>query len=196
MKVIIIEGPDNCGKNTLINNILDNNEIVKIIHCSKPDPNGNVLFNQYLSFKRLADEAIKDYKSNSDEVLVYNRYHIGEYVYGQIYRNENPEQILEMINLIENRILSVIPQNDILYIQLLSTSSELLQRNDDNKSLSNAKLELIEKEQQLFKEVFDNSIFKNKHIIYVNKENTNEFKNREDIINEFLNQLEQIKNND
>ena len=187
MKVIIIEGPDNCGKNTLINNILDNNEIVKIIHCSKPDPNGNVLFNQYLSFKRLADEAIKDYKSNSDEVLVYNRYHIGEYVYGQIYRDENPEQILEMINLIENRILSVIPQDDILYIQLLSTSSELLQRNDDNKSLSNAKLELIEKEQQLFKEVFDNSIFKNKHIIYVNKENTNEFKNREDIINEFLN---------
>ena len=186
MKVIIIEGPDNCGKNTLINNILDNNEIVKIIHCGKPDPNGNVLFNQYLSFKRLADEAIKDYNSNSNEVLVYNRYHIGEYVYGQIYRNENPKQILEMINLIENRILSVIPQNDILYIQLLSTSSELLQRNDDNKSLSNAKLELIEKEQQLFKEAFDNSIFKNKHIIYVNKENTNEFKTREDIIDEFL----------
>ena len=195
MKVIIIEGPDNCGKNTLINNILDNNEIVKIIHCSKPNPNGNVLFNQYLSFKRLADEAIKDYKSNSDEVLVYNRYHIGEYVYGQIYRNENPEQILEMINLIENRILSVIPQDDILYIQLLSTSSELLQKNDDNKSLSNAKLELIEKEQQLFKEAFEHSEFKNKHIIYVNKENTNEFKTREDIITEFLKQYQQIKNN-
>lgn len=186
MKVIIIEGPDNTGKNTLINHILDNNEIVKIIHCSKPKPSDNVLFEQYQSFKRLAIEACKDYISNVDEVLIFNRYHIGEYVYGQIYRNENPEQILDMIKLIEDRILIDIPQNDILYIQLLSTSSKLLQNNDDNKSLSNAKLELIEKEQQLFKEAFEHSQFINKHIIYVNKENTDEFRNKEDIINEFL----------
>ena len=39
MKVIIIEGPDNCGKNTLIQNIVDNNDVVKVIHCHKPDKN-------------------------------------------------------------------------------------------------------------------------------------------------------------
>lgn len=193
MKIIIIEGPDNTGKNTLINEILDNNEIVKIIHCSKPKPSKNVLFEQYLSFKRLAEEAIKDYIANSDEILVYNRFHIGEYVYGQIYRNENPEQILEIIKLIEKEILSTIPQDDILYIQLLSTSSELLRKNDDNKSLSNANIELIKKEQQYFKEAFKHSLFKNKHIIYVNKENTNEFRDRQDIINEFIGQYNQLK---
>ena len=185
MKVIIIEGPDNTGKNTLINHVLDNNEIVKIIHCSKPKQLDNVLYHQFISFKKLAEEAIKDYSSNSDEVLIYNRYHIGEYVYGQLYRNENPEQILEVIHLIEDTILNAIPQDNISYIQLLSRSAKLLQNNDDNKSLSNARLDLIEKENQLFKEAFEKSKFKNKHIIYIDKENTDTFKTREQIIDEF-----------
>lgn len=185
MKVIIIEGPDNTGKNTLINHVLDNNEIVKIIHCSKPKQLDNVLYHQFISFKKLAEEAIKDYSSNSDEILIYNRYHIGEYVYGQLYRNENPEQILEVIHLIEDTILNAIPQDNISYIQLLSRSAKLLQNNDDNKSLSNARLDLIEKENQLFKEAFEKSKFKNKHIIYIDKENTDTFKTREQIIDEF-----------
>jgi len=185
MKVIIIEGPDNTGKNTLINHVLDNNEIVKIIHCSKPKQLDNVLYHQFISFKKLAEEAIKDYSLNSDEVLIYNRYHIGEYVYGQLYRDENPEQILEVIHLIEDTILNAIPQDNISYIQLLSRSAKLLQNNDDNKSLSNARLDLIEKENQLFKEAFEKSKFKNKHIIYIDKENTDTFKTREQIIDEF-----------
>ena len=190
MKIIIIEGPDNTGKNTLINDILEHNEVVKVIHCGKPNLNGNVLMNQYVSFKNLADIAINDFNYSvetykTEDIIVFNRYHIGEYVYGQIYRNENPNQILEVIKMIEDRILENIPQDDIYYIQLLSTSSELLQRNDDGKSFSDAKLELIEREQQLFKEAFEKSKFRNKHIIYVNKENTNEFKDRQTIINEF-----------
>ena len=190
MKIIIIEGPDNTGKNTLINDILEHNEVVKVIHCGKPNLNGNVLMNQYVSFKNLADIAINDFNYSietykTEDIIVFNRYHIGEYVYGQIYRNENPNQILEVIKMIEDRILENIPQDNIYYIQLLSTSSELLQRNDDGKSFSDAKLELIEREQQLFKEAFEKSKFRNKHIIYVNKENTNEFKDRQTIINEF-----------
>ena len=140
--------------------------------------------------KFLADIAINDFNYSietykTEDIIVFNRYHIGEYVYGQIYRNENPNQILEVIKMIEDRILENIPQDNIYYIQLLSTSSELLQRNDDGKSFSDAKLELIEREQQLFKEAFEKSKFRNKHIIYVNKENTNEFKDRQTIINEF-----------
>jgi len=191
MKLIIIEGPDNTGKNTLINNILEHNEVVKVIHCGKPNLNGNVLLNQYKSFRNLANIAITDFlieessESKLEDIVVFNRYYIGEYVYGQIYRNENPNQIIGMIHLIEDVILEKIPQDDIYYIQLLSTSSELLQKNDDGKSFSDAKLELIEKEQQLFKEAFEKSKFVNKHIIYVNKENSSEFKDRQTIINEF-----------
>ena len=189
MKVIIIEGPDNTGKNTLINEILEKNEIVKVVHCGKPNLNGNVLLNQFKSFKKLADTAIDDYLNNSENIFVYNRYHIGEYVYGQLYRNEHPEQILETLKLIETHILERIPQDDILYIQLLSTSPELLRKNDDKKSLSNADIELIKKELELFKIAYDHSLIKNKHIIYVNKENTDEFKSREEIIKEFNQQL-------
>lgn len=186
MKIIIIEGPDNTGKNTLINEVLEKNEIVKTIHCSKPKVTENILFYQYLDYKKLADIAINDYHNNSEDILVFNRYYVGEYVYGQLYRNEDPERIKEMINLIENRLLSEINQRDIVYIQLLSRSTKLLQNNDDNKSLSNAKSELIEKEQQLFKEIFDLSQIKNKHIIYIDKENTDTFKSREQIIEEFV----------
>ena len=53
MKVIIIDGPDNTGKNTLINNILENNEIVKVIHCSKPKVKQNVLYHQPYNFYQL-----------------------------------------------------------------------------------------------------------------------------------------------
>ena len=189
MKVIIIDGPDNTGKNTLINNILENNEIVKVIHCSKPKVKQNVLYHQFINYKSLADIAIKDYANNDNNILIYNRYYIGEYVYGQLYRNEKPEQILETIKLIEKYILEKIPQDDILYIQLLSTSPELLRKNDDNKSLSNADIDLIKKELELFKTAYDHSLLRNKHIIYVNKENTDEFKSREEIIKEFNQQL-------
>ena len=36
MKIIIIDGPDNTGKNTIIHNIIDRYDSVKIIHCHKP----------------------------------------------------------------------------------------------------------------------------------------------------------------
>ena len=184
-KLIIIEGPDNTGKNTIINEILEKSEISKVIHCGKPKKSDDVLNEQYITFSKFATIAIIDYLGNSEDSIIFNRYHIGEYVYGQLYRGEESEKILEMINKVEKQILSKIPQDDIYYVQLLSTSSKLLQKNDDNKSLSNAKLELIEKEQELFKIAFEKSIFKNKHIIYINKENSDEFRIREDIISEF-----------
>ena len=36
MKIIIIEGTDNTGKDSLIQKILEKYEIATIIHCSKP----------------------------------------------------------------------------------------------------------------------------------------------------------------
>ena len=37
MKVIIVEGPDNCGKNTLINKISENFLTITQIHYTKPE---------------------------------------------------------------------------------------------------------------------------------------------------------------
>ena len=37
MKVIIIDGPDNTGKNMVIHDLLEHYDSVKIIHCHKPE---------------------------------------------------------------------------------------------------------------------------------------------------------------
>ena len=37
MKLIIIEGPDNCGKNTLINKLSENFLTITNIHYKKPE---------------------------------------------------------------------------------------------------------------------------------------------------------------
>jgi len=184
MKIIIIEGPDNTGKNTLIHDLLERNEITKVIHCSTPKPSDNVLLDQTRYFASLANECINE--SKQTDVIVFNRYYQGEYVYGQIYRNEDPKQILSMIGYIETKFKYELSNNvEIYYVQLLSSSPEMLINMDDGKSLSNANKEKIQKEIDLFKDVFEKSHIKNKHIIYVN--DGDHFRTREDILNEFNN---------
>lgn len=181
MKIIIIEGPDNTGKNTLIHDLLENNEITKVIHCSTPKPSDNVLRDQAKYFCRLANECIIESKNTN--IIVFNRYYQGEYVYGQIYRNEDPEDIMYMINYIEQKFDYEFDDSEIYYVQLLSTNPEMLIKMDDGKSLSKANKEKIETELKLFKEVYDNSKIKKKHIIYVN--DGDNFRTREDILLEF-----------
>lgn len=190
MKIVIIEGPDNTGKNTIISNLIETNPISKIIHCGKPESSDSkkAYFQQLLTFTKYANIAMNDYAVGDEDVLIFNRFYQGEYVYGQMYRGGDKEKIIDLINYIEDTRLcspNTIDTNDLYYVQLMSTSSQLLKNNDDAKSLSQAKLDLIEKEQQLFKEVFELSSIKKKKIIYVNKEGTDEFKTREEILDEF-----------
>ena len=182
MKVIIIEGPDNTGKNTLIQSIIDNNQIVKLVHCAKPKDKVNPFKEQCETFSELARVAVYDYKANLEDVLVYNRFYQGEYVYGQMYRNGNRDAILAMMYDIEEYLLSNIGKDNIYYVQLVSTSNKLLKKNDDGLSLSNADEEKISEENELFEEVFANSMLK-KHIIYINEGDN--FRTREDILLEF-----------
>ena len=184
MKVIIIEGPDNCGKNTLIQNIVDNNDVVKVIHCHKPEKDDTEPFT---TMKKIylyhADNVIRDNNIMHTDVLVFNRYYQSEYIYGQLYRNGDPDKIKHMISILEDYLLNNIGYDNIYYIQLNSTSSKLLKQNEDGKSLSNAELDKIQKEIDLFEEIFDFSKLK-KFKIYVN--NGDNFKTRNEILNEFI----------
>ena len=182
MKIIIIEGPDNTGKNTLIQNIIDNNKVVKLIHCDKPVSN-DPFEEQYKLFSLHAYNAIQDNKNNDIDVIVFNRYYQGEYVYGQMYRDGDSIKIKNMITEIEKYLLNCIDKKDIYYVQLISTSVKLLKNNDDGKSLSNADIKKIQKEIDLFNEIYDFSIL-NKHKIIIN--NGDNFRTREDILNEFI----------
>ena len=181
MKVIILEGPDNTGKNSLIHSIIDNNNVVKYIHCGKPSSNEPFKENERLFFK-YADDIIRDNQLNNCAAVVFNRYYPGEYVYGQLYRNGDIDIIKDMISGIESLLVSKIGWENIFYIQLNSTSADLLKHNEDGHSLSMGVLSQIAREIGLFEEVFQFSKLK-KHQIYVNEGDA--FRSQESILNEF-----------
>ena len=184
MKLIIIEGTDNTGKDTLISKILEKYPTATVIHCGKP------LTKKYSSKEQ--DELFKIYAKNIVEgkydnthVIIMNRSHIGEYVYGVLYRNRSKDEVGEMIFNI-NDMLSYRKDLEIKYIQLLSKSESLLKHNEDGKSLSNGNAEKILKEAEQFEEIFNmiNIPDNEKKLIYVNE--GDKFRNREDIFNEAI----------
>ena len=182
MKLIIIEGTDNTGKDTLISKILEKYPTATIIHCGKPvtkiysSEEQDQLFNIYA-------KNIVNKKYDNGHVIIMNRSHIGEYVYGVLYRNRDIEDVKKMIIDI-NKILYSRKDLTIRYIQLLSNSEHLLKCNEDGKSLSNGNIEKINKEAHQFKEIFDNINVNesDKKLIYVNEGDS--FRSREDIFNE------------
>lgn len=182
MKLIIIEGTDNTGKDTLISKILEKYPTATIIHCSKPLTKKYSSEEQDELFKVYAKN-IKDKKYDNTHVIIMNRSHIGEYVYGVLYRNRDIEDVEKMLIDI-NKILYSRKDLSIRYIQLLSNSESLLKHNEDGKSLSNGNVEKINKEAKQFKEIFDNINIKDsdKKLIYVNEGDS--FRSREDIFNE------------
>ena len=168
-KILIIEGPDNCGKDTLIKTIALNKR-VSVIHCSKPvecDTSEESLRIQRAQFLELADSIIDLYKENDYDYIIMNRFHYGEMIYGQMYRNENPDDIREMIREVDKRLMSNVKQEDIGLVVLTATDPSFLAKNEDGLSLSNGKQDLIKKEMATFWDVFHMSLIPNKALIYV-----------------------------
>ena len=182
MKLIIIEGTDNTGKDTLISKILEKYPTATVIHCGKPITKKYSSKEQDELFRIYAQNIVEG-KYDNTHVIIMNRSHIGEYVYGVLYRKRNNEEVEQMINDV-NDILYYREDLEIKYIQLLSSSKELLKNNEDGKSLSNGNAEKINIEANQFKEIFDKINIKesDKHLIYVNEGNG--FRSREDIFNE------------
>lgn len=185
MKLIIIEGPDNCGKDTLISKILEQFPTTTIIHCSKPfskqysDIEQDLLFDTYIN-------QICNNIYNTHSIILNRGFH-GEYVYGVLYRNRGEISVTNMINNLEQKLLNKKIQDnsfDIYYIQLMSSNPELLLKNEDGKSLSEGDIKKITEECKRFTNIFEKSKL-NKKIVYIN--NGDSFRSRESILNEVLN---------
>jgi thymidylate kinase len=183
MKLIIIEGTDNTGKDTLISKIIERYSIVTIIHCGKPyskkysSIEQDVLFNAYC-------DAIINNEFSSSNIIIMNRSHIGEYVYGTLYRNRSKKEVMNMIYDINNKFNSK-KDLEVYYIQMICGSAKLLKDNEDGQSLSCGKADKILRESELFKEAYDDMNIENKKLIYVN--NGDQFRTREDIFTEAIN---------
>ena len=179
MKVIIVEGTDNTGKDTLIKSIKKNYSGLKIkeIHCSTPKHKHDLdaAIEQNALFLELADN-IAEHKYNAD-IVIFNRAWYGEYVYGPIYRNRKHKDVKELILHLEEKLEGI----DISYIQLLSNNINLLVKNDDGKSLANNNMNLMFVEHKYFQQIFNASKIKKKKLIIVNDENGN-FKSKKWIL--------------
>lgn len=168
MKVIIIEGTDNTGKDTLIKGIRKQFSGFKIknIHCSVPQHKHNLdaAIEQNAYFLNLVDDILSN-KYNAD-IIIFNRAWYGEYVYGPIYRERDPKDVKKLILRLEEKLQDV----DVSYIQLLSNNINLLVKNDDGKSLANNKTPLMFVEFKHFQQIFRASKIKKKKLITVNDE--------------------------
>lgn len=180
MKVIIVEGPDNCGKSLLISSLLEKFTTATVIHCGAPNFKTDELPYLY----QLYVQSINENKFNTN-VVIFNRSWIGEYVYGSLYRNKFPHDIEKMILRLEKELSE---HNEIFYVQLMSSNIDLLLKNDDGLSLSNQSKDKIKIELEMFQEIFTKSSIKNKKMIYVNNEDT--FRQLTDIKNELFNFLQ------
>jgi len=164
MKLVIIEGTDRTGKDTLVKALQEKYPNSQKVHWGYPygDTNEEKTEYQKISFGFY----MKDYKFKQSlkdlELLIWNRSHIGEYVYGTIYRDSHPDG---WIPELENKFLS---DDDNITLVLLEGDPEFIVKNDDGESYSN-RLEDKKKEIFKFQEAFNNSNIINKIKIKINE---------------------------
>jgi thymidylate kinase len=178
MKLLIIEGTDRTGKDTLIKSLMAKYPNSEMVHWGYPvgDTNDEKTEYQKMSFGYLMRWfKFKKIMGNLD-LLIWNRSHIGEYVYGTIYRDSYPQL---WIPELEDEFLK---DDKDVYLVLLQADAEFIVSQEDGKSYSD-RLEDKQLEIAKFEEAFNNSIILNKTKIKVN--NGNEY-NLSDEITEIV----------
>lgn len=185
-KVLIIEGVDNTGKDSLINEISKHFNKTKIYHFISPssyDSSSNdPVLTQKKQFSSFFDNIRKDLKNDKIELIILNRSHLGEYVYGPLYRDSNPNWIFEEF---EKKYEDVLEQTSLV---LLTSPANHSIKYDDGFSFSTNINNRI-KELILFEEALRQSLIKHKKIINVYNEKIKDFKKRDFILTEVINFL-------
>lgn len=179
MKLIICEGPDRCGKDTLLNRLVDETLNVIKRHWGFPKGNTNDEKTQYQKEMFLHEfylHKVFNEHIGRDGVMFWNRSHLGEFVYGTIYRNSNPESwVWELEKIWEFN------ENPEIYLILLYADPEFVAKKDDGNSYS-AKIEDKTKEISAFLNAFDKSVIKRKLKIKINE--GDQYRNKDTIYQE------------
>jgi thymidylate kinase len=204
MKLIILEGGDRLGKSTLIKGLCEHFKYdnVTIRHFGKP-PEGmlpeDVLDFQFSAFHHeLEIYLYMDLQGRSrykyyPEKMIWNRSHLGEYVYSQMFRKGNPKVLKGKLLDYERHFV-----NDNVYLITLTADPDFFnERKCDGHELSKT-IEQKTKELELFKEAHEFSVIPNKLLLKVDKEHgiptgsgwimkgPNVFRTKEDILDEVL----------
>lgn len=190
MKLIILEGGDRLGKSTLIKGLCEhfNYDNVTIRHFGKP-PKGllpeEILKFQFKAFRKEMNLFYRIYTRSIDtytyypEIMIWNRSHLGEYVYSQMFRGGKPETLKRMLLEYERGFIS----HNVYLITLTASPEFFHSRESDGHELSKT-LEQKTKELELFKEAHEFSIIRPKLLLKV--DNNGQFRTKEDILNEVI----------
>lgn len=168
MKLIIIEGTDRTGKDTLVKGLTEYfagmETAVMIKHWGFPIGRTNEEKNAYQKESFRAEFGrFNSLRGSENMAVIWNRAHLGEMVYGPLYRQSDPK--CWIIGLEEEFRFDKDPEIFLIYIK---ADPEFLINHDDGKSFSN---ELVNKQMELrlFREAYESSKIMNKLMIKVNE---------------------------
>ena len=165
-KLIIIEGQDRSGKDTLIQNLQLKYPSSRTAHWGYPSGKTNDEKTEWQksSFKSEFEKWKLSKELNVLDYVIWNRSHIGEYVYGTLYRNSQPNS---WVPALEDEYLKNDPN---VYLILLNANPEFTLSQDDGNSYSiNIDDKLLE--SQIFISAIDKSVVQKKKSIFVHDEN-------------------------
>lgn len=166
MKLIIFEGTDRVGKDTYIKELSSGLRNYTIRHWSFPQGESNdekTAWQQSSFHDEFSHYLILNARFPS-HTLFWNRAHIGELVYGTVYRDSNP---LSWVPALESDYGML---NDTeVYLVHLTADPEFVVAKDDGLSYSD-KLEKKAEEIQAFTTAVNNSKIINKLTIKINDE--------------------------
>lgn len=173
--VIIVEGVDRTGKSTFIEKLRNKATTHKIVHLHsvKPpqlkwSPYNNIngeksrewSYNYNMQTMANVNELIKD-----NDIIILDRSYIGEYVYGDLYRNAKYRNA--SLGEFEDRVSSTYPLlkiEDFVLVYLTDSVENILAREDGKSHTNDAEYKL--RELRKFKEAVSNSKIENK--VYIN----------------------------
>ena len=176
MKHILIEGGDRLGKSTLLTGICEYFEYdnITIRHFGKPpksmspketlDFQFDVFYKEMLFKTHIEDNIDGDGLGYYPNTLIWNRSHLGEYVYSQMFRGITKREIKNKLQLFEERTIS----SD-TYLITLTASPLFFLSKEDGKSFSQD-LETKTRELELFKDAHSLSIIPYKKLVKVDFE--------------------------
>jgi thymidylate kinase len=127
---IIVEGPDNVGKSTLIQNLKNYYHSMPFhtMHYSnvrQETPEEVQIYSKRL-YTQMFDIMVNQMKYGNSGII-FDRSHLGEMVYGPIYRGYTGEYVLD----IEKQYMNILDVwNNLLLITLVDTPENLIARED------------------------------------------------------------------
>lgn len=162
---IICEGPDNVGKSTLIKNLKDhfNDYTLHTLHYSNVKQDSPEIVQEYSTklYTEMFDVMLNSTAYNKSGIIC-DRSHLGEMVYGPIYRGYSGEYVIGIERKFSN-IHSI--WNNLFLITLYDEPENLIRREDGLSFTTDLEKKKIEIDN--FKSAHEKSTIRNKLILNI-----------------------------